>query len=217
MLAPELIESIDEIAALRDGQFDHYDASALQMLPHTHFQRGARQGQGVFEPGANLRVKPAIDAAVEEIRPRSRTPAAAARRRASRTSRPCALPCATRPRDDASRGSVASTRPPISMSRTRRPATLTPTMKGCRSLKCADCCDRLRHDQERGDPQARPDEHQGRDERAFQSCGDHVYHSVRCRQSSSPEQYEAQCVRHRADVERCSQTDFVPRCAMTSA
>ena len=42
----------------------------------------------------------------------------------------------------------------------------------------------LRHDQQRSHPQPRSDEHQDRDQRAFQSCGDHVYHSLRCRQSS---------------------------------
>ena len=38
---------------------------------------------------------------------------------------------------------------------------------------------RLRHDQERSDPQARADQDEDRDERALQSRGDHVYHSLR--------------------------------------
>ena len=75
-------------------------------------------------------------------------------------------------------------RPPIRISSTSRPATLTPTMNGCRSLKCADCCTVCAMISSAATHSPEPIRIRIETSVRFQSCGDHVYHSLRCRQSS---------------------------------
>ena len=153
-------------------------ARALHVLAHAQVERGARQRQRVFQAFADLDVEPAVDAAVEEHdgeieheqqrhhRQRRRHPHHARfQARADHALAPVAdqlhEAAADQDQQHQQAGDVDADDERMQVAEVRR------------------LLHRLRHDQERSDPQPRADQDQDRDQRAFQSCGDHVYHSLR--------------------------------------